>query len=130
METTFNQPRSLGPNKQTDNCPTFSNLTAAIHFVRQFDLGKGHGLFHPVRPEVGRVRVDVDAVWNSGFRFAPGDPVPVDVFPSVAVHLDEVQQERVHATGGKAGHRAPEHRKHPSENTHSNSQTRWTMRHI
>ena len=67
--------------------------------------------------------MDVDTVGNSGFRLAPGDPVTVDVLPSMGVHLDKVQQERVHAAGGKAGHRAPEHRKHPSENTHKDMET-------
>lgn len=94
----------------------FPYLAPAIEFVGQFDLAEGHGLLHPVCPEVWRVGVDVDTVGCGWFSLAPCHPVTIDVFPAVSVYLDEVQQQRVHGVRVKATYADLENRKHPPRN--------------
>ena len=76
-----------------------SYLPASIELVGELDFAEGDGRLHPVRPEVGRVRVDVDAAVAGGLGLARGHPLPIDVLPAVAVGGDEVQQEGVHGIG-------------------------------
>ena len=83
-----------------------------MHLVGELDLAEAHGLLHPVRPEVGRVRVHVDGVGGGGLRLAARHPVPVHVLPPVVVDGDEVENEGVHGVGVKAADAAAEDGEH------------------
>ena len=76
-----------------------SYLPTSIELVGQLHFAEGDGRLHPVGPEVGGVRVDVDAAVAGDLWFARGHPFPIDVLPAVTVRWDKVQQERVHGIG-------------------------------
>ncbi len=80
------------------------HLTASVKFVGQFDFVEEHRGLHPVRTEVGRVGVDVDAAVTVRLRFARRDPLAVHVLPAVPVCRAEVQQERIHGVGIQTRH--------------------------
>lgn len=72
---------------------TRSYLPTSVELVGELDFAEGDGCLHPVRPEVGGVRVDVDTAVAGDLRFARGHPLPVDVLPAMTVRWDKVQQE-------------------------------------
>lgn len=92
------------------------HLTSAVEFVSEFDFTEGDRSFHPVRAEVWRVWMDVDAAGSLGLRFASGDPLPVHVLPPVVVRRHKVQQERIHGVRVQSGRAHFQNREHaPSE---------------
>ena len=90
-------------------------LAGPVKLVGQLDLAEGDALLHPVRPEVGRVRVDVGRAGRRRVRLAARHPLAVHVLPAVLVGRTEVQQDGVHGVGIQAGHRGGQDREHSPE---------------
>ena len=72
------------------------DLAQPLGLVGQLHLGKVDLLALPVGPEVGAVRVDVDGVVGRWLRLAAGQPLTVDILPAVRLHLDKLEEDRVH----------------------------------
>ena len=75
------------------------DLTRALGFVGQLDLGKCDWLLLPVSSEVRTVRMSVDRALRSWFRLSSSKPLSVDILPPVSLYLLELQQHCVHGTG-------------------------------
>lgn len=88
------------------------HLASSVELVGKFDFTERYGSFHPVRPEVRRVRVDVHAAGCLRFGFATRDPLPVHIFPPVVVRRYKVQQNGVHCVRVQTRHVHFQHRKH------------------
>lgn len=58
-----------------------------VGFIGQLHLAERDRLLHPVCSEIRRLGVNVNAVGDWWFRFAPRNPLTVHVFPSVIVDL-------------------------------------------
>ena len=80
------------------------DLTRALGFVGQLDLGKCDWLLLPVSSEVRTVRMSVDRALRSWFRLSSSKPLPVDILPPVVLDLDELQEDGVHRTGVQSRH--------------------------
>lgn len=68
--------------RKQDSSP---HLSSPVEFVSEFNFVERYGRFHPVRPEVWRIRVDVHTAGRLRFGFSTGNPLPVHVFPPVVV---------------------------------------------
>lgn len=68
-----------------------TNLTTSVQFVGKFDFAEGDCAFHPVRAEVRRVWVDVDAARRLWLGFATRYPFTVHILPPVIVCGHEIQ---------------------------------------
>ena len=62
-------------------------MASSVEFVGEFDFGEGDGFLHPVGAEVGRIRMNVDAIGRRRLRFATRHPITVHVLPSMAINL-------------------------------------------
>lgn len=97
-------------------------LPTSVELVGQLHFAEGDGSFHPVRPEVGGVRVNVDTAVARDLGLACGYPFPIDILPAVTVRRDKVQQEGVHGIGVQSCNTDLQDREHPSERSQKQPQ--------
>ena len=88
-------------------------LAGPVELVGQLDLAEGDALLHPVRPEVGRVRVDVGRAGRRGVGLTARYPLAVHVLPAVLIGRGEVQEDGVHGVGVQTAHGGREDGEHP-----------------
>lgn len=80
--------------------------------VGELGLGKGDIILHPVGPEIGRLRMQVERFRRARLRLAARRPLAVDVLPAMLFDLHKLDRNRVHGPRVEVANVDLDNRKH------------------